>query len=75
MRRSHGIAEPGRSFATVVVPTATAFALARPLAEYLPLFPIWPADRWDRAQIFWIALLGVGLGLLFATGVRRTVAR
>jgi len=34
------LAEPGRSFATIAVPTAAALALSRPQAQHLPLFPV-----------------------------------
>jgi hypothetical protein len=38
-RRAAGAPMPGLAFAATVIPTATGWALVRPLAEQLPVFP------------------------------------
>ena len=56
-RRVNGIAEPGRSFAALAVAAATTLALARPLAHWLPLFPVWPTDNWPLSNTIWLVAL------------------
>lgn len=65
-RRSRGEAEPGRPFAALVVPVATALALARPLAEWFPVFPVWPDDRWVLSQTMWWVLTAGSVAVLAA---------
>ena len=65
-RRSHGVPEPGRAFAALVVPVATALALARPVAGWLPVFPVWPDDRWALSQTLWSVLTAGSLVVLVA---------
>jgi hypothetical protein len=64
-RRAAGTAEPGGPLAAAVMPLAAAVALARPLARWVAVFPIWPADNWRSSNIFWLALgVAVPLALL-----------
>jgi hypothetical protein len=57
-RRSLGEASPGLRFATAVVPATTAWALLRPLDQYLPVFPYGTttAAGWDRSAGLWVTL-------------------
>lgn len=65
-RRAAGTAEPGRVFAAYVVPAAAAVALARPVADHLPVFPVWPPDPWVASGVLWAAVAGLSaLGLLW----------
>jgi hypothetical protein len=60
-QRAGGNAEPGRRFAALVIPTAAALALARPLERWLPVFPIWPAEHWAASRALWSVLAVVFL--------------
>jgi hypothetical protein len=57
-RRSCGEASPGLAFATAMVPTATAWALLRPLDGQLPVFPYGttPSSGWDHSTAGWLVL-------------------
>jgi hypothetical protein len=65
-RRSRGEPEPGRPFAALVVPVATALALARPFVGRLPVFPVWPDDRWVLSQTLWSVVTAGSLAVLVA---------
>lgn len=62
-QRAGGTAEPGRRFATLVIPTATALALSRPLERWAPVFPIWPTEHWAASRALWS-----GLAVVFLLG-------
>jgi hypothetical protein len=53
--RARGRAEPGQWIASFVCPLALGVALAKPLNDHAPLFPIWPHDNWTRSTIIWSA--------------------
>jgi hypothetical protein len=53
--RSRGLAEPGQWIASFVCPLALGVALAKPLNDHAPLFPVWPYDDWTRSTILWSA--------------------
>lgn len=63
-RRASGEPEPGQTFAALVVPVATA--LARPVVDWLPVFPVWPDDRWALSQTLWSVLTAGSLVVLVA---------
>lgn len=63
-RRAAGSAEPGRTFASVIIPTSAALALTRPAARRLPLFPIWPGEDWARSTAIWTTAFGASLVVL-----------
>jgi hypothetical protein len=65
-QRSRGEPEPGRALAALVVPVATALALARPVADWLPVFPVWPDDRWALSQLLWSLVTAASLVVLVA---------
>jgi hypothetical protein len=66
MRRAHGHAEPGARFAALVIPATALFALARPIPQRLPLFPIWPSERWELSLALWSTLALASAGALVA---------
>ena len=60
-RRSRGVAEPGTTFATYVIPAAAALALIRParrLAAGLPRS--WAAERWALSWGLWLTAGAIG---------------
>lgn len=73
-RRAAGSAEPGRTFASVIIPTSAALALIRPAARRLPLFPIWPGEDWARSTAIWTTVFGASLVVL-ALALRERDAR
>ena len=63
--RARGRAEPGQWIASFVCPLTLGVALAKPLNDHAPLFPVWPHDDWTRSTVIWsaaalIAVLLVG---------------
>jgi hypothetical protein len=74
-QRSNGAAEPGPSFAAVVIPVATALSLARPLAQQLPLFPVWPDDNWNLSKQIWWAATLVAVATLLSTPIVQSYRR
>jgi hypothetical protein len=68
MRRAHGSAEPGSRFATIAIPVTALFALARPIPQHLPIFPIWPSERWDNSLALW-STLALASALVLLAGV------
>ncbi|MFG2040675.1 hypothetical protein [Dactylosporangium sp. NPDC048998] len=69
-RRGRGVAEPGRPFAAIVVPTATAVALARPFTRQLPVFPVWPSEDWHTSRVVWVAVTAGSFAILAAALIR-----
>jgi hypothetical protein len=69
-RRSRGAAEPGAAFATYVIPAATALALIRPVARWLPVFPIWETERWALSWALWLTVGGLAAVMLVSTLAR-----
>jgi len=63
-RRAAGSPEPGRAFASVIIPASAALALIRPAARRLPLFPIWLGEDWARGTVIWTAVLGASFVIL-----------
>ncbi|WP_261554020.1 hypothetical protein [Frankia tisae] len=63
-RRAAGSAEPGRTFASIIIPTSAALALIRPAARRLPLFPVWPGEDWARSTVIWTTVFGASLVVL-----------
>lgn len=53
--RARGRAEPGQWIASFVCPLTLGVALAKPLNDHAPLFPVWPHDNWTRSTIIWFA--------------------
>jgi hypothetical protein len=53
--RARGRAEPGQWIASFVCPLTLGVALAKPLNDHAPLFPVWPHDNWTRSTIIWSA--------------------
>ena len=53
--RSRGRSEPGQWIASFVCPLTLGVALAKPLNDHAPLFPVWPHDNWTRSTIMWAA--------------------
>jgi hypothetical protein len=53
--RARGRAEPGQWIASFVCPLTLGVALAKPLNDHAPLFPVWPHDDWTRSTIIWSA--------------------
>lgn len=66
-RRSGGVAEPGTAVAASVIPTAAALALIRPLADRLPVFPVWEGERWGLSWALWLAAGGLAAVTLVVT--------
>lgn len=62
-RRSGGEASPGTRFATLVIPVATAWALAQPLGKQVPVFPsLWASpEKWSASTAGWSAAAAVAL--------------
>lgn len=58
--RRGGVPEPGARVAAAAVPLAAALALVRPGAQHVPVFPVWPADRWGVATGLWWTLTVAG---------------
>jgi len=60
-RRSTGVRTPGIAFAATIVPVAALWALARPFAQKVPVFPY--ADKgfgdWTTSTIGWIVVAAV----------------
>jgi hypothetical protein len=69
-RRRRGTAEPGVPFATYVIPIATALALIRPVADWLPLFPLVTDERWWLSRSIWTTAAAAGV-LALALDLRR----
>jgi hypothetical protein len=59
-RRSRGVAEPGTVFATYAILAATALALIRPVADWLPVFPVWATERWALSWALWLTAGAIG---------------
>ncbi len=70
-RRALGEGDAGSLAAMTVVPVLIAVALVRPLADHLPVFPLWPWEPWRRAELLWAALAMGGLVLSARTGAHR----
>jgi hypothetical protein len=66
-RRARGHAHPGTRFASVVIPVATMLALVRPMPEHLPLFPVWPGERWGISLAIWSTLAVTSAAVLAVT--------
>lgn len=62
--RAAGAAEPGTTVARVAIPLCAMLAVARPLPEAVPLFPIWPAEPWARTIGIWLGAGALGLLIL-----------
>lgn len=67
-RRAAGQRTPGRPAATAIVPVAAFWALVRPLADHVPVFPYTARADWGASRALWltaglaaVALLGVVL--------------
>jgi hypothetical protein len=69
IKRAHGQAEPGSRFAAIAIPATALFALARPVPQRLPLFPVWPSERWDLSFVLWSTLALTSVVIL-AAGLR-----
>jgi hypothetical protein len=54
--RSRGRAEPGQWIASFVCPLTLGVALAKPLNDHVPVFPVWPHDNWARSTVIWSAV-------------------
>lgn len=63
-RRARGDATPGLVIAPVLVGAAAAVALARPVPDRLPVFPVWDHEPWGRSGLLWATVLGAGLAVL-----------
>ena len=63
--RARGRSEPGQWIASFVCPLTLGVALARPLHDQAPLFPVWPHDNWTRSTVIWssAALIAVLLAV------------
>ncbi|MGD9571157.1 MAG: hypothetical protein AB7V62_04655 [Thermoleophilia bacterium] len=73
--RSRGVPEPGRVLGPVLVVVVAALALARPVPDRLPLFPIWPGEPWALSGTLWWSVLGAAclvLASAIVPGVRRS---
>lgn len=66
LRRAAGDATPGQRFALAAVPLTTAWALVRPLEDWLPVFPYGPTADWPASAVGWAAA-GAGAALLLMT--------
>lgn len=64
LRRSQGIAMPGRAAATGLVSGATYLALARPFEDRLPFFPYTEGGPWTTSALVWAALAVASVTLL-----------
>jgi hypothetical protein len=69
-RRAGGTAEPGTPFAATVIPMAAAVALTRPIARWLPVFPIWSYDKWSASRVLWAVLIVASCVGLVAANAR-----
>jgi hypothetical protein len=65
--RSHGRAEPGQWIASFVCPLTLGVALAKPVNDHAPLFPVWPHDDWARSTAIWFAAALVAVLLTVRT--------
>ncbi|MGW6282547.1 hypothetical protein [Kribbella sp. NPDC055071] len=68
-RRSGGDSMPGMACATLAVPLASAWALARPLERHLPVFPYATGGvygDWSGSLILWACVGAAALSLLTA---------
>ena len=74
-RRALGEGAAGSLAAMTVVPVLLAVALVRPLADHVPVFPVWPWEPWGRARLLWGALAMGGMALSLRTGRRRRRGR
>jgi hypothetical protein len=74
VERADGRAEPGARFAAIAIPASALFALARPIPQVLPLFPIWPSERWDLSLVLW-STLAVTSAFVLLGGVRAPLVR
>jgi len=55
-RRASGLANPGQRWAMVIVPLAAAWALARPAARWIPVFPYGVGSEgasWTASAALW----------------------
>jgi hypothetical protein len=71
--RSTGRAEPGQWIASFICPLTLGVALAKPLDEHAPMFPVWPHDDWARSAAIWSAAAVVAV--IFAVQTLRREAR
>jgi len=62
-RRSRGSTGPAAAASAAIVAVALFVALAKPLADQVPLFPYTAADDWTTSRIMWSALGLVGVGI------------
>jgi hypothetical protein len=69
-RRAHGEAVPGLLFASVVVPAVTAWALVRPFAAHLAVFPYGTTSSygWRVSTVGW-TVTGTFAGLLLVAAL------
>ncbi|HWM73641.1 MAG TPA: hypothetical protein VNQ53_07870 [Nocardioides sp.] len=69
-RRAYGEPAPGRAVGLVVVPAATFWALIRPLADSLPIFPYADGSvglgSWEASIGMWLTVAGIAILLLLA---------
>lgn len=65
-RRARGEPTPGRVIAPAAVAIVAALALVRPAPDLLPLFPIWPGERWGLSAAIWWSVLGCAAILMAA---------
>jgi hypothetical protein len=74
VKRADGQAEPGSRFAAIAIPATVLFALARPIPRLLPLFPIWPSERWNLSFVLW-STLALASVVILAAGLRTPLPR
>jgi hypothetical protein len=65
--RARGRAEPGQWIFSFVCPLVLGVALAKPLNDHAPLFPVWPHDNWTRSTFIWSGVALVALALVVQT--------
>ncbi|MGZ8689806.1 MAG: hypothetical protein ACXWXJ_03295 [Aeromicrobium sp.] len=66
-RRSQGVATPARGISAAVISLALFLALARPLAEWAPIFPYTADGDWQSSRVIWTVLAAVSLAALAVT--------
>jgi len=70
-RRSRGSTGPAAAASAAIVAIALFLALARPLADQVPLFPYRAADDWATSRILWASLALAGLAIPFVLRTSR----